>query len=196
VLKSLAKEDNVKRPKKKRHPITTVHLRDLVRELLADKYISKEEKVLFRALYVCMFFGFLRVSEAIRGGSGKCRNPPLQRKHICFMRNKTNGKRMVVISLPPTKTDQSGNEQEFKLALGELEDGDKLICPYEALLELVKLQGAKVDPEQDLFTLPELKLRPKYKSFVMRYAFFSAELGIRVQGSSRIVSGLERLRLL
>ena len=168
VLKSLVKEDNVKRPKKKRFPITTVHLRDLVEELLSDSSISKEEKVLVRALYVCMFFGFLRVSEAIRGGSGKCKNPPLQRKHVCFMRNKTNGKRMVVITLPPTKTDQSGNEQEFKLALGQLEEKDKMICPYDALLELVKLQGAKVDPEQDLFCLPEFRLRPKYKSFVVR----------------------------
>jgi hypothetical protein len=168
VLKSLVKEDNLKRPKRKRFPITTVHLRDLVRELVADSSISKEEKILFRALFVCMFFGFLRVSEAIRGGSGKCRNPPLQRKHIRFMRNKTNGKRMVVVTLPPTKTDQSGNEQEFKLALGELEEEDKLICPYDALLELVRLQGEKVDPEMDLFSLPRIKLRPKYKNFIFR----------------------------
>jgi hypothetical protein len=177
VLKSLVKEDNVKRPKTKRHPITTVHLRDLVGELMADSSISKEEKVLFRALYVCMFFGFLRVSEAIRGGAGKCRNPPLQRKHVCFMRNKVNGKRMVVITLPPTKTDQSGNEQEFKLALGELEEGDKLICPYDALLELVKLQGANADPATDLFSLPAFKLRPKYRPFVTRIRVLLSRAG-------------------
>jgi len=167
-LRAQMKRDNILRPKRKRKPITTVHLRDLVAEMQRDPAITNEEKVLYRAMYTGAMFGFLRVSEFIRGGAGGCENPPLQVKHVQFLVHKETGKRMCVLTLPPTKTDQSGNEENFRLALGELGEEDAEICPYRAMWALIQLKGRHANGDEDLFTVPHCALFPKYHTFVKR----------------------------
>jgi len=133
-------------------------LRDLVAEMQRDPAITNEEKVLYRAMYTGAMFGFLRVSEFIRGGAGGCENPPLQVKHVQFLVHKETGKRMCVLTLPPTKTDQSGNEENFRLALGELGEEDAEICPYRAMWALIQLKGRHANGDEDLFTVPHRAL--------------------------------------
>jgi hypothetical protein len=138
----------------------------MVDALQNDPSLTAGEKVLYRAMFTTMFFGFLRISEAIKGGAGKCDNPPLQLKHVSFLVHGRTKECMVVLTLPPTKTDPTAKEKEYKLALPKLEEKDKDICPYRALMDLVKLRGKHANKEEDLFILPEQEIRSKYKTFV------------------------------
>lgn len=166
VLKAKQNCDARERPKKKRVPLTTMHLRGLVKQVTSDQSLSPAEKTIYQALYCTMFFGFLRVSEAIRGGSGQVENPPLQLKHVEFLVNAESGKKMVVLRLPPCKTDKTG--EKFRLAVTELDDVDADICPVRALWVLVILKGQKASGEEDLFAATAHGVdRIKYKSFTV-----------------------------
>ena len=146
------KLDEGTRKKKKRCPIMTPCLRDLVEEVRKDPTMTGAEKTLYSAVYSCMFFFFLRISEVVPGGSGKTKNPAIKLADISFKVDRVTGKRIMSAKLPPGKTDKSG--EKFTMVVSELDEKDSKICPVRLLLELVRLEGRNAPMEEDLFSAP------------------------------------------
>lgn len=144
---------------RRRAPITTQHLRLMVRAINSTQLLDSDEKLVYGTLFKVMFFGFLRVGEGIRkkNGGGEWSTPFLNR-HVTW-RVAGEG-RMAVLQLPKSKTDKTG--MRFKISLNELHESNKEICPVRALVRLIK-HKADESGDDELFGLEGKSIRITYK---------------------------------
>jgi hypothetical protein len=135
LLKGMKTLEDHHDPKERKYPLTTCHLQDMLTQL--ETYPAPGEvKEVTSAMWKVMYFGLLRIGEALRKrkGSGEGFTQPLLWKHVKFYTCPKSGLEYVVLSLPPSKTDRTG--KKFKIVLPRLEERHARICPVRAIIRL------------------------------------------------------------
>ena len=110
-----------------RLPITYEHLRKII-TVLPSICNSQFEALLFKAVFSCMFFGFLRIGEVAAESKVKVNDAVLKRSDIVFQEDKGNG--AMVFNFRISKNNQFGEHHQSVVISSQT---DKVVCPVLAL---------------------------------------------------------------
>ena len=130
--------DGVRREKGGSHdlrlPITFDRLKAII-NALPSVCKSQFEALLFKAVFTCMFFGFLRIGEVAADAKNKVQESVLRRTDIGL--HEENGKRVVVINFRVSKNNQFGRLQTVILSA----QSDVTVCPVLSIENFLGLAG-------------------------------------------------------
>ena len=113
-----------------RLPITLQHLIKIL-DVLPKISSSQFEAILFKAVFTCMFFGFLRIGEVAASSKHNIQKSVLRRSDVvCYQKE---GVQLVRIRFRVSKNNQFGDLQEIEVKA----QPNTLYCPFLALSNYV-----------------------------------------------------------